>query len=153
MFETGRPPLRPPLRSPAKTPPVKPGSEALAAAKEKAIELGLLEFREHYGESLTRDGYVQVARAFRSAVVPKRKPGRRPKAQVTAALEDWKTGLRGDALFRAHLPGWENKSKWRQRCESRALMDAIRTREKRDAVRRRSPSGRALEREEDADLP
>jgi hypothetical protein len=136
MFETGRPPF-PPLGPPAKAPLLKPGSEALAAAKERAIQLGQQEFREHYGESLTREGYVQVARAFRSAVVPKRKPGRRPKAQVTAALEAWKTGMRDEALFRAHIPGWDKKSKWRRRCESRALMDAIRTREKRELARRK----------------
>jgi hypothetical protein len=91
------------------------------------------EIREEFRGRLTREELEKVGRAFRSNVVPKRKPGRRPKSQVTAALADWKAGVRAAALFQAHIPGWDKKSKWRQRCESRTLLDAVRTRRKRQA--------------------
>jgi len=118
-----------------KAPPPKPISEALSVAKEKATRIAH-EIREQFGESLTREDYILVARAFHSAVVPKRKPGRRPKAQVTAAYQDWKAGVRGVALFRTHIPGWDKHSKWRRKHEARALLDAIGSRRRREAVRR-----------------
>jgi hypothetical protein len=99
------------------------------------------EIREQLGESLTREDYLRVARAFRSAVVPKRKPGRRRQAHVTAALADWKTGIRGEALYRAHIPGWEKRGKWRRKHEERALMDAIRSRDRRERKPRRPDCG------------
>jgi hypothetical protein len=112
-------------------PPAKPPSEVCTAAKEKAERMAH-EIREQFGESLTREDYIRLARAFRSAVVPKRKPGRRRKAHVTAALADWKTGIRDEALYRAHIPGWEKHGKWRRKHEKRALMDAIRSRRRRE---------------------
>jgi hypothetical protein len=122
-------------KQPKKTaPPAKPPSEVCTAAKEKAAQVAE-EIRQTFGERLTREEFIHVARAFRSAVVPKRKPGRRRKAHVTAALADWQAGIRDAALFRLHIPGWDEKSKWRQRCESRALMDAIQTRQRRHAAR------------------
>ena len=117
-----------------KAPPSKPISDALAAAKEKATGMGH-EIREQFGQSLTREDYIRVARVFRSAILPKRKPGRRPKAQVTAAYQDWKAGVRGVALFRKHIPGWEKHGEWRRKAEDRALMDAIRSRRRRESDR------------------
>jgi hypothetical protein len=114
-----------------KAPPAKPVSEELAAAKEKALRIGQHEFREQYGESLTRGDYIQVARAFYSAIVPKRKPGRRPKPQVTAAYLDWKGGLRGHPLYAKHIPGWQKHNRYRRQGEQKALMDAIRSRSRR----------------------
>ena len=114
-------------------PPPKPISEALAAAKEKALLIAH-EIREQFAQSLTREDYIRVARAFRSAIAPKRKPGRRPKAQVTAALVDWKAGVRGVALYRKHVPGWEKHGEWRRKAETRALMDAIRSRRRRECA-------------------
>ncbi|MGD1073427.1 MAG: hypothetical protein ABSB15_25220, partial [Bryobacteraceae bacterium] len=64
-------------------PPEKPPSEAFTAAKEKAAQVAE-EIRQTFGHRLTRDEYDRVARAFRSAVMPKRKPGRRRKPHVTA---------------------------------------------------------------------
>ena len=113
----------------------KPVSVALAAAKEKALRIGH-EFREQFSESLTREDYIRVARAFGSAVVPKRKPGRRRKPQVTAALADFKAGMRGVALFQKHIPSWDKHGEWRRKAEARALMDAIRSRDRRERGRR-----------------
>ena len=67
---------------------------ALSAAKGKALRIAH-EIGEEFGQSLTREDYIRVARAFGSAIVPTLKPGRRPKAHVTAALADWKAGMRG----------------------------------------------------------
>ena len=72
------------------------------------------EIREEFGERLTREDYVQVARVFYSAIVPKRKPGRRRKPQVTAAHANWKAGIRGVALYRKHIPGWQNHNRYRR---------------------------------------
>jgi hypothetical protein len=40
--------------------------------------------------------------------------------------------MRAEALYRAHIPGWEKHSKWRRKHEERALMDAIRSRRRRE---------------------
>jgi hypothetical protein len=160
MFETENTPLRPPLRQPEqaappadsqrpkpapasnaskyarrkhpkrKAPPAKPPTEALIAAKEKAVRMAQ-ELQEEFGQRLTREDYIRVARAFHSAVVPKRKPGRRPKAHVTAAYLDWKAGMRGVPLFQKHIPGWDGHHRYRKIGEQKALMDAIRSRSRR----------------------
>jgi hypothetical protein len=99
-------------------PPEKPPSEAFTAAKEKAAQVAE-EIRQTFGHRLTRDEYDRVARAFRSAVMPKRKPGRHPKPQVTAAYADWKAGARGALLFIKHIPGWEKHNRYRRIVEAR----------------------------------
>jgi len=106
-------------------------SEVLAAAKEKAVRMGE-ELREEFGQRLTREDYIRVARAFHSAVVPKRKPGRRLKPQVTAAYQDWKAGTRGVALCAKHIPGWQKHNRYRRMAEQKSLMDAIRSRDRRE---------------------
>ena len=120
-------------------PPAKPPSEAFTAAKEKAAQVAE-EIRQKFGERLTREECIRVASEFRSAVVQKRKPGRRRKAHVTAALVDWKAGVRGDDLYRAHIRGWEKQGKWRRKHEERALMDAIRSRDRRERTPKRTPT-------------
>lgn len=115
---------------PAKKKPARPESEAFIAAKETAVQAGQ-RIRAEQGDKLSRTEPVKLARALLSAIVPPRKPGRRPKAQVTAAVADWKRGVRGEALFSAHIRGWERMSRWRQRGEKRMLMDAIRSRNRR----------------------
>ena len=79
-----------------------------------------------------------IAERFRLAniclggLVPKRKAGRRPKPQVTAAYLDWKTGMRGVALFRKHISGWEKHNRYHRIGEQKELMDAIRSRFRRE---------------------
>jgi len=71
---------------------------------------------------------------FRAGVVPRRRAGRRPKAQVTAAYQDWKAGMRGVALFRKHIPGWQKHNRYRRIAEEKRLMDAIRSRYRREGA-------------------
>jgi hypothetical protein len=75
------------------------------AAKEKATRAAR-NIRRKYGEGLSREEYIRLANTLRSAVVPRRKPDRRPKPTITAAYEDWKAGMRGAELYRRHIPGW-----------------------------------------------
>jgi hypothetical protein len=124
-------------------PPEKPASEACTAAKEKAAQVAQ-EIRQTFGERLTREECIRVASAFRSAVVPKRKPGRRRKAHVTAALADWKAGIRGVALFQKHIPGWQKHNRYRRMAEEKRLMDAIRSRDRRAKQNRNSDPAIAL---------
>jgi hypothetical protein len=64
--------------------------------------------RRQFGEGLTREECLRLVGVFRAGIVPRRRSGHRPKPQVTAAYLDWKAGMRGVALFRKHVPGWEN---------------------------------------------
>ena len=89
------------------------------------------ELQARFRETLTREEFARVAATFRSAVVPKLKPGRRPKAQVTAAYGDWLAGVRGPELFKKHIAGWESHHRYRKIGEQKTLMDAIRSRERR----------------------
>jgi len=114
-----------------KAPSSKPDSEAFAAAKEKAVRMGR-ELREELAGRLTPEECERVARAFRSAVIPKRKPGRRRNARITAAYLDWKDGIRGRALYLKHIPGWERHHRYRRNGEQKALIDAVRSRDRRE---------------------
>ena len=46
----------------------------------------------------------RVLSVFRRTLFPARRPGRRPKETITAAHRDWKNGMHGPALYRAHIP-------------------------------------------------
>lgn len=147
-------PLRPPLRPSAQplpkgsgfgmASPAPPGdgraarnraacepSESFTTAKQIALHAAA-EIRRKFGNSFTRDECQRLANAFRSGIVTKRKPGRRQKEQITAALADWRKGMRGDDLCRAHIRGWDRHSIWRRKQEARMLMDAIRSRRRRE---------------------
>ena len=89
------------------------------------------DIRRQYGQRLTRDECVKLVSVLRAGLVPRRRAGRRPKPQVTAAYLDWKAGMRGVALFRKHIPGWEGHHRYRKIGEQKALMDAIRSRSRR----------------------
>jgi len=106
-------------------------SYAFTAAKQIALQ-GAAEVRRQFGNCFSRDESQRLANAFRSGIMTKRKPGRRPKKHITAALADWKAGVRGDDLCRAHIRGWDRHSIWRRKQEARMLMDAIRSRRRRD---------------------
>ena len=88
------------------------------------------------GSDLSRNDRLKAVTAFRRALVPQSRPGRRPKDKITAAHRDWKDGLRGVPLYRKHIPGWERHSQWRRRAEEQRLMDSIRKRERRARERR-----------------
>jgi hypothetical protein len=110
--------------------PRKP-SEAFTAAKQIALRAAA-EIRSQFGNGFSRDDCQRLANAFRSGIVTKRKPGRGQKAHITAALADWKAGMRGDDLCRTHIRGWDRHSIWRRKQEAKMLMDAIRSRRRRD---------------------
>jgi len=86
---------------------------------------------------LTRRERLFVASAFRRQLIPPGKPGRKRSSKITAAYLDWRDGLRGLALYRKHIPEYDRHSYWRRRVESRALMDAIHTRDGRERKLRR----------------
>ena len=81
---------------------------------------------------LTRRERLNVVNAFRRQLIAPGKPGRKLSSKITAAQLDWKQGMRGIALYRKHIRGWDLHHYWRRKVESRALMDAIRTRERRE---------------------
>lgn len=73
----------------------------------------------------------QLASAFRGGLIPRRKPGKRPKKEITAAYADWCNGMRGPAFFEKHIRNYPRLSEWRQRYEARRLVEAMRSRKRR----------------------
>jgi hypothetical protein len=119
-------------RHPAKKAlPTNASSAAFGIAKEIATRAAQ-EIRSQYGSGLTRDEGQKLVSTFRAGVVPRRRAGRRPLPHVTAAYENWKAGMRGVALYRSHIAGWDRHGEWRRKAEARALMDAIRSRRRRE---------------------
>jgi hypothetical protein len=111
--------------------PARPESEAFAGANEMTAQAAH-DIRRQFGEDLTRDECLRLVSVFRAGMVPRRRAGRRPKPHVTAAYLDWKAGTRGVELYRKHIPGWEKHNRYRRRGEQKALMDAIRSRRRRE---------------------
>ena len=106
------------------------GTSPVAEACKRAQESGKRIVAE-IGSSLGPAERRKVLTAFRRTLFPARRPGRRRKEAVTAAHQDWKNGVCGPALYRTHIPGWENHNRYRRQSEARALMDAVRSRERR----------------------
>lgn len=80
---------------------------------------------------LDRRGRLRIVSAFRRQLFPPRKPGKKRRKEITAAHADWKVGMRGVELYSRHISGFDRMSRWRRESESRDLMDAIRSRERR----------------------
>jgi hypothetical protein len=114
-----------------RTPKALIESAALKLSKEIAHQCAETILRG-YGHSLNRAELLQLARLFKSALVPKRRPGRKPSFRITRAVEDYKAGIRGVALWQTHIPRWHRLSRWRQRILKNNLMEAIRTRLRRE---------------------
>src|ERR1035437_8697922 len=85
--------------------------------------------------SLSTSERRQVVRAFRSAIIPRKRAGRKQSEALTAAYEAWKGGARGVVLFRTHIPRWDRLSRWRRTAEQRSLMDAIYSRNRRERAK------------------
>jgi hypothetical protein len=160
MFETGNTPVRPPLRPPdqaaaaesarpadSQRPRPAPASSApryarrahpakgvspVFVAAEEMTKRAANDIRHQHGQSLTRDECLRLVSVFRAGLVPRRRAGRRPKPQVTAAYLDWKAGMRGVALCVKPIPGWATHNRYRKIVERKALTDAIRSRHRRD---------------------
>ena len=106
-------------------------SEAFTAAGETVTRTAH-EIRRQFGAGLTREQCLKLVSAFRAGVVPRRRAGRRPQPQVTAAYLDWKMGMRGVALFRKHILGWDKHNRYHRIGEQKELLDAIRSRYRRE---------------------
>lgn len=106
-------------------------SDAFAAAKEMVTQ-ATHEIRREFGHQFSREECQRLVSFFRAGLLPRRKAGRRPKPQVTAALADWRGGMRGVALYRKHIPGWEKHNRYHRIGEQKELMDAIRSRRRRE---------------------
>jgi len=87
-------------------------------------------------ETLSRKERLKIVRAFRSQLIPAGKPGRKRHQEITAAHADWKNGLRGLALYRQHIPRFEQLGYWERKGKMHALKDAIRSRDRREKARR-----------------
>jgi RecB family exonuclease len=108
------------------------GVSAVFATAKEAVARVANDLRHQYGEGLTREQWLKLVSVFRAGTVPRRRAGRRPKPQVTASYLDWKTGMRGVALFRKHIPGWEKHNRYHRIGEQKELIDAIRSRYRRE---------------------
>jgi hypothetical protein len=114
-------------------------AENLPAAEVIATEAGQ-QIARAYGH-LDRRGRMRLVSTFRRQLIPPRKPGRKRRQEITAAHADWKSGMRGEELYRKHIAGYDRMSRWRRKSESRDLRDAIRSRERRAPKREDSDSG------------
>lgn len=112
----------------------QPDPVPLAEARKRAHDAGS-RIAIDFGSLLDSSDRRKVLGTFRRTLFPAQRPGRRRSARVTAAHRDWKNGMRGPALYRAHIPGWDKHNHYRRQSEARALMDAVRTRERRQGQR------------------
>lgn len=108
-------------------------SDAFAQALELAREAAA-RITAQFGTALDRARRVKISRAFDRALLPreKRPPGRKRKAAITSAYQDWKAGMRGHQLYRKHIPGYSGMGRYRRECAQRRLNEAIRNRRRRD---------------------
>lgn len=77
----------------------------------------------------------KVVGVFRRQLLPPGKPGPKFKKEITAAFVDWQAGLRGIALYRKHVPGFNQMSHWKRRGKMHALREALRARARRQEKR------------------
>lgn len=82
-------------------------------------------------ENFSKEEIAILGRAVTGTLLPKRKPGRKPKADIDAAFKDWEAGMRGEELFKGNISGWQGMSRWRRQCKARSLMAAIHSRKRR----------------------
>lgn len=103
--------------------------ERITEARAAVIESGQ-RIAAEFGD-LDRRERVRLTTLFRRQLIPPGKPGRRRSKEITAAYSDWKSGMRGLALYRKHLPGFDRMNHYKRKVKTTALMDAIRSRERR----------------------
>jgi hypothetical protein len=101
----------------------------LSLAKAQAARVGRELVRQF--SSLTPRELRQVLTAVRAELIPRRKPGKRPDAEISAAFADWSTGMRRTAFYEKHIRNYPGLSKWRPVYEERRLVEAMRTRARR----------------------
>ncbi len=111
---------------------------ATAFERAKSVTVETAQHVASEFAALDRPERLKLVKAFRAVLIPRKAPGRKRRKEITAAYADWKLGMKGLPLYRKHIPGFEKLSHWRRREKSRALMDAIRTRQRRERRRRES---------------
>jgi hypothetical protein len=90
-------------------------------------------------ENLSLAARRGVLGALRRGVLPKKKPKSfsmrriRQNERLNRAFWDYKTGMRGSALFEKHVPGWKTMSRWRRRVEQTQFRKAVEKRAQREA--------------------
>ena len=123
-------------RRPRKRKPEAGKAERKALARGKELARRSAEtIRRELGQQLNRAESIQVAQEFRSAVVPKRTPGRKPSIHVTRAYAAYQAGKRGTTLYCDHIPGYEKLGRLARKEKAAKLMAAICTRRRRDRER------------------
>jgi hypothetical protein len=96
-------------------------------------------------EALPRDARLDVVSAVRRAIVHKRKAGRKSDERLDPAYADFRTGTRGLALYRKHIPNFRKLSRWRRRVEGDRLLKTLNKRAERDRKRQRASANAAAE--------
>ncbi len=107
--------------------------QAAEAARQIACQTGI-EGRT------SRNELSKVVAAFRSALLPKRRVGRKPSAEITAAYQDWIAGMPAQQLRRTHIRNYARLAGWRREKKAKALMAALRARRRRDSSRSPVPT-------------
>jgi hypothetical protein len=87
--------------------------------------------------TLDRTQRLKLVKAFRAILIPRKARARKRRKEITAAYSDWKLGMRGLPLYRKHISGYDKLANWRRREKTRALMDAIRSRVRRERLAQR----------------
>jgi len=107
------------------------GMAAAAAIAEHAAQ----EIISKFGNLGPRERRKLVSRFRRHLFPASGRPGRgrsKRSKEITAACLDWKAGMRGLPLYRKHIPRFDRMGYWEQKVKMRTLMDAIRTRNRRE---------------------
>jgi|SRR5215831_11566209 len=73
-----------------------------------------------------------LVKAFKSQLLPPRPRGRRDTERITKAYEDWKSGLRRDALFEKHIPRWKRMGYYERDHKRHRLMSSITKRRRKE---------------------
>jgi hypothetical protein len=113
-------------------PEALPGAEALAQALELAYEAAR-RITAQFGTALDLPARRKVSRAFDRALSPRdKRRGRKRDRRITAAVEDYEAGMRGQVLYQKHIPGYSAMGSYRRESARRRLNEAIRSRRRRD---------------------
>jgi len=91
-------------------------------------------------EALSHDARLAVVFALRTAIVKKRKAGRKSDNRLDRAYADYRSGMRGLGLYRKHIRNFPKLSRWRRRFEQDRLLKALNKRAERDRKRQSTPT-------------
>ena len=120
-------------------PKAKKKDDAQLLAAGAIIDKAGQAIRQSYGRPLTLHEIAQLQRALQARLRPARKSGRKRQARITAAVRDYKAGLRGLPLYAKHIPGHEKLSELARTKFEHNLIDAVTKRIKHDKKRRSKP--------------